>query len=615
MATTVRYEITAKDKSKKAIKSAQKNINGLKSAVGGLVGIGGFALLTKALIGQINTYSNLSNRLKLVTKDAKELAEVQRTLFDVAQDTRGSLEGTIDIYTRFARSTKALKLSQEELAQITTTVNQTLIISGASTQAANAAIVQLGQGLASGVLRGQELNSILEQTPRLAAAIAKGMGVATGKLKSLGEQGKITSKAVVDALKSQANAVGDEFGKMDKTIAQAFVQIENSFLQTFGTVKGGGLVQSLDEFREIISDPDVVTGLQAIAQALIEIVSIGTKAIGVFSKIGTALGENLSQLINPIESIKRVGELNIQIHETELLLKGMQESLGKESLVDKLFGKSSEREFEFAQKVDAAREKLRLLNEERDKFITPTKKIIDSVDAPKPSRLKEFDFDRFKAANDALDQATETANASTLEQFANQLNKERAHEEKRLDMLTAFTNERILLAKEEQKIKLQVLSSGLGAASSILANVSALMSKEGKKQNETTRLLARLSIVASTAQAVMNALAVPPYPLGVSLAVAAGLQGARELAKVGGSGQVSNVAELSQRSTAVNQGVPPSIRPEAAQQQPVNQFFITGAGNRSDDEIIDLLRTALNDQDITIIDPDSRQAQEIRESV
>jgi tape measure domain-containing protein len=134
-----------------------------------------------------------------------------------------------------ARSTQDLSITQNELLDVTNTINKALIISGGSAESMNAALVQLGQGFASGTLRGEELNSVMEQTPRLAQAIAEGMGVSVGKLRALGAEGKITAEAVIKALQSQAKSVNDEFSKMEMTVSQAQTVAYNSMVRLIGS--------------------------------------------------------------------------------------------------------------------------------------------------------------------------------------------------------------------------------------------------------------------------------------------------------------------------------------------------------------------------------------------
>lgn len=175
-------------------------------------------------------YAGLNGRLALVTNSTADLKTAQNELYEIAQRSRVGFDTTIDLYTRLARSTKdSLNPSQKELLTVTEAINKALIVSGAVGESANAALIQLGQGMGSGTLRGDELNSVLEQTPRLAQMIADGMGITVGQLRQLGQEGKLTSKAVFEALKDQAQAVDEEFSKMPVTVGQSMQLIRNAF--------------------------------------------------------------------------------------------------------------------------------------------------------------------------------------------------------------------------------------------------------------------------------------------------------------------------------------------------------------------------------------------------
>lgn len=281
----------------------------------------GVIALTKKLVDQINTYTALSNKLKLVTSDAKNLADVQNILFDVAQDTRASLEGTIDLYSRLARSTKSLGLSQNDLADVTQTINQAIAVSGATAQEASAALFQLGQGLSAGALRGEELNSVMEQTPRLAQAIADGLGVGIAQLRNMGAAGELNAEKVITALKRQAFVIADEFDQTEKTVSQAFQQIENVALKTFGAIDGKQLVVSLDEFRNIISDPEVIKGLQTIASLLIDAATAAIKLTSALPNFGERLGRNLANALAKETTSDRIEDINDRMTKLAIIMK------------------------------------------------------------------------------------------------------------------------------------------------------------------------------------------------------------------------------------------------------------------------------------------------------
>lgn len=202
----------------------------------GLAASLGAGLSIAGLVRASDEASNIAAKLRLATKDAQAFAIAQRSVFDIAQRTRTSLAATVDLYTRIERSTRAIGVNQATQLQLTETINQAAQISGAGASA-DAALFQFSQGLAAGTLRGEELNSVLEQTPRLAQAIADGMDLPIGKLRKVAEDGKLTSEAVLRALLSQSATLQAEFGKFPPTIASGFTAIRNAFVQYLSTSK------------------------------------------------------------------------------------------------------------------------------------------------------------------------------------------------------------------------------------------------------------------------------------------------------------------------------------------------------------------------------------------
>jgi tape measure domain-containing protein len=173
-------------------------------------------------------YTRVESKLRMVTGGAAGAVEAQAALFKIAQDTRQPFIELANTYAQVARATEDLGLSQSELLNVTKTVSQAVALSGASTQAAQAAMVQFSQAMASGTLRGEELNSIMEQTPRLAQAIAQGMGIGIGELRKLGAQGELTANQVLGAIAKSAKRIDEEFKSMTPTVADGFTKLSNS---------------------------------------------------------------------------------------------------------------------------------------------------------------------------------------------------------------------------------------------------------------------------------------------------------------------------------------------------------------------------------------------------
>ena len=189
--------------------------------------------------------ANLQARIKLVTGQGELFGAMWDKVTQTALRTNGELTATGDLFARIATAGKDAGLSAQQAAEqslaITETINQSVQLSGASAEASKAAITQLIQGLQAGVLRGDEFNSVMEQSPRLAKALADGLGVTTGQLRGLAEQGQLTSSKVIGALKSQAAAMQQEFGTLPQTVGRSVENLATSwalFVNKLDTTNG-----------------------------------------------------------------------------------------------------------------------------------------------------------------------------------------------------------------------------------------------------------------------------------------------------------------------------------------------------------------------------------------
>ena len=212
----------------------RREINALPGLLRNLAVAMGAAFSTREIAQAAEVYTTISNRLALVTSNAEELAAAQDAVFRIAQDGRQPLSETAELYQRIATNADQLNLSAAGVEGVVDTINKTLAISGTTGQAASAALVQLGQAFASGTLRGEELNSVLEQAPALARTLSEGLGVTIGELRALGMEGKLTAQNVVQALLAQSDAVDQQFSKIQNTGAQAMTVLGNSLTRVIG---------------------------------------------------------------------------------------------------------------------------------------------------------------------------------------------------------------------------------------------------------------------------------------------------------------------------------------------------------------------------------------------
>ncbi|OTU42670.1 tape measure protein [Acinetobacter nosocomialis] len=248
---------------------ATKSMDALSVATRQLAGYMAGLVTVSAAISKMDTYTGLQNRLKLVTNSQVELNKATEDTFRIAQKTYSTWNSVLQVYQRFSDNAKTLNLNMDETARLTETVSKAVAISGASAEAADAALVQFGQALASGTLRGEELNSVMEQTPALAKAIAQGMGITVGELRSVAAEGKITSQEIVKALRNVEKDVDALFAKTDITIGQSLTLLNNEITKFVGeSGKGSGAAQVLaGTIQTLASNLDVLTSAMMVGGA------------------------------------------------------------------------------------------------------------------------------------------------------------------------------------------------------------------------------------------------------------------------------------------------------------------------------------------------------------
>lgn len=204
----------------------------VKSLAIAMLGIGS----ARQLSAMADEWTTVNNRLKLVISSSYELKQVRGQLMASANNTGQSLGTVAELYNKLAMSQAQTGISGRKLLQLTDTINKAMVIGGGSAESQAAALVQLSQAFASGTLRGEELNSVLEQAPGLAQTLAKGLGVTVGQLRALAANGKLTSEAVANAILKQSADVNAQFGKMDKTIGQSATSLKNKVMSYVGAL-------------------------------------------------------------------------------------------------------------------------------------------------------------------------------------------------------------------------------------------------------------------------------------------------------------------------------------------------------------------------------------------
>ncbi|MEZ2709494.1 tape measure protein [Proteus mirabilis] len=218
------------NRTSQSVNNTERSMQSLSKVAAALTGY----LSASMVASYSEAWTELNNKLSNSVRASESLIDVTQRVFDISQATRSSLDATATLYARLERGTREYNTSAADLAKLTSIINQGFIVSGATAQEAENAIIQLSQGIASGVLRGEEFNSVAEQGSRLMVALADSMGVGIGQLRKMAAEGKLTTDVVVKGLLSQGDAIGKEFAKTTRTMSQAFQEAGNNLTKFLG---------------------------------------------------------------------------------------------------------------------------------------------------------------------------------------------------------------------------------------------------------------------------------------------------------------------------------------------------------------------------------------------
>lgn len=224
-------------KAEESLKRTQKasesesSVNKMWNSLRNAAVITGGIKLTKDIMAAADQQSALNARIDMMNDGLQTTEELQKRIYQAAQASRGSYNNTAGMVGKFGTLAPDAFNSSQEIVDFAEQINKHLTLSGASGAGADAAVLQLTQALSAGVLRGEELNSVLEQAPTIAQTIAEYMGVNIGKMRELASEGKITADVVKNALFSAAEETNAKFAEIPMTFAQLWQSGMNAVQQ------------------------------------------------------------------------------------------------------------------------------------------------------------------------------------------------------------------------------------------------------------------------------------------------------------------------------------------------------------------------------------------------
>ncbi len=277
-------------------------LNSAKAAIGAYAGM----QVVSGLIRMSDQYANISSRLKLATDGERAYAAAKAEVFAISQRTSTELDSTASLYARLAQSTAEYGVSQQRQLALTETINRTFAVSGASAVAASNTITQFTQALAGGTLRAEEFNSVIENSPRLAKALADGMGVGMGELRKQVNDGQVSVEKMIAALESQAGVIEQEFSQLPLTVERAMVQLRNAVMKTAGELSEGlGAGSGLAGGIAIIAN-----NLDLLAKA------VGLVAVAYAGKMASAIAQDIASRVRAVAQVRAQAVAELQAART-----------------------------------------------------------------------------------------------------------------------------------------------------------------------------------------------------------------------------------------------------------------------------------------------------------
>ena len=243
------------------------------------------------LIGLSDQMTSTTARLSFLVDDGGSVDELEAKIMASAQRSRAAYLDTASAIASMGANAGAAFSSNDELIAFMEQVNRQFTIGGASAQGQAAAMLQLTQAMAAGALRGEELNSLLENAPGIARAIEQYMGIAEGSIKQYAQEGQVTAEVVKNALFSVADETNAKFESMPMTWAQIWTNMQNRALQTLDPV--------LNKLNKLANSEQFSTVVDGALNALATITALASGILDVFVNIGSAVVDNWS-VIEPI---------------------------------------------------------------------------------------------------------------------------------------------------------------------------------------------------------------------------------------------------------------------------------------------------------------------------
>lgn len=397
----VQIIVDGKDNTKQAFGAVSKSLASLekKTAAVGRAMVGSFAgiisVATLKKIGELNSeWVDMSSRLRRVTVDEEEFTKVTAQLGEVAESTWTGLNETIESYLELQGPLADMGLTTQQQVNFVSALNNALVVSGAKKEVAASVQNALNQAMALGVLRGQNLNTVISKGGRVAELLAQELGITTSELLKVGAQGQITGGIIYSALAENVRLLSEEAEAMPATFEDAMQRVNESIVGAFRDDELlVPLTDSLLELAAVIKDPTTQQGINVLAAALVRLGAAGVQGASEFGLLGQELGYLAA---NATGSIAELDKLEAQIRDVNRSINntGLNTTLGglwysKEELIEQRKNLEKQREVIINEMTGTTTE-IRKKEEERAQVLAEQKEKEAAIQRKYVSDIKKY---------------------------------------------------------------------------------------------------------------------------------------------------------------------------------------------------------------------------------
>lgn len=213
-----------------------KSVKVATGLLGGAFVAMGLGQVAKDALITADNFNVLQERIKNATKGTGDYAAVSQQLFEIAKSTGSELQASVEVFQRLALGAKDLGVSNDDILKVVQSVQELGVVSGASTEAMKAGLMQFGQSMSGGIVRAEEFNSIMENIPALGEEIASGFGVSAGQLRKMVLEGRVLSKDVLEIMVEHADQIHADFKEMPNSMQRSFNSLNTSISRLVGNL-------------------------------------------------------------------------------------------------------------------------------------------------------------------------------------------------------------------------------------------------------------------------------------------------------------------------------------------------------------------------------------------